>query len=234
AKKGIYVDGDTTLHSSLHANMFPVAFGMTPAGRRGKILDFIHSRKMACSVYGSQFLMDALYEVADADYALHLLTKDDDRSWYNMLRVGSTISLEAWDNKYKPNQDWNHIWGAAPANIIPRKLMGVEPLEPGFDRVRIRPQIASLAWAKAVIPTVKGAISLDIKNGAGEYRMKLTIPANMESEVYLPLPPHSAKKYTVTIDGKTIKTTALKDAQFISLGTIPAGNHEILLLLQAL
>lgn len=34
---------------------------------------------MACSVYGSQFLMDALYNVGGADYALQMLTKTDDQ-----------------------------------------------------------------------------------------------------------------------------------------------------------
>jgi hypothetical protein len=224
SKNGYYVDGDTTGHSSLHANMFPVVFGMAPSGKMKNILDFIQSRKMACSVYGSQFLMEALYEASDAEYALHLLTKTDDRSWYNMIRVGSTISLEAWDNKYKPNQDWNHIWGAAPANIIPRKLMGVEPLAPGFDKVRVKPQLASLSRAKAVIPTIKGAIRLEIENRNGEYHMRLTIPANMESEVYLPL---LSKKYEVTTNGNVQKTAKVKDAPFICLGVLPSGNYTI-------
>lgn len=223
-KLGYYVDGDTTRHASLHANMFPVAFGMVPSGRMNKVVDFIHSRKMACSVYGSQFLMDALYEASDADYALSMLTKTDDRSWYNMIRVGSTISLEAWDNKYKPNQDWNHAWGAVPANTIPRKLMGVEPLMPGFDKVRIKPQLASLSWAKAVIPTIKGEIRMDIENKKGEYQMKLTIPANMEGLVYLPL---FSKKYEVKSNGVKLKTSQVKDAPFISLGNIPSGTYTI-------
>jgi hypothetical protein len=184
----------------------------------------MQSRRMACSVYGSQFLMEALYEASDAEYALYLLTKTDDRSWYNMIRAGSTISMEAWDNKYKSNQDWNHAWGAAPANIIPRKLMGVEPLAPGFDRVRIRPQTASLARAKALIPTIKGEISLEIENREGEYRMQLTIPANMDSEVYLPL---LSKKYEVTTNGVVQKTTKVKDAPFIYLGSLPPGNYTI-------
>ena len=226
SRKGYYVDGDTTDHASLHTNMFPVAFGMVPQGKMGKVLDFIRSRKMACSVYGSQFLMDALYEANDSEYALEMLTKTDDRSWYNMIRVGSTISLEAWDNKYKPNQDWNHAWGAAPANIIPRKLMGVEPLVPGFDKVRIKPQVASLEYAKAIIPTIKGDISLSIENKKGEYRMEMTIPANMESEVYLPV---LSKKYEVKTNGNVQKTTFTKNVPFISLGTLPPGKYSIIM-----
>jgi len=225
-QSGYYVDGDTTRHASLHANMFPVAFGMTPAAKLNKVIEFIRSRDMACSVYGSQFLMDALYEASDAEYALSMLTKTDDRGWYNMIRVGSTISLEAWDNKYKPNQDWNHAWGAAPANIIPRRLMGVEPLTPGFDKVRIKPQIASLTYAKAIIPTIKGSISMDISNQKGEYRLQITIPPNMESEVYLPF---LSKKYHVTTNGSFQKTTLFKDAPFVSLGVIPSGTYTILM-----
>ncbi len=225
-KKGYYVDGDTTDHSSLHANMFPVAFGMVPQNKMSGVVDFIHTRKMACSVYGSQFLMDALYSASDAEYALSMLTKTDDRGWYNMIRVGSTISLEAWDNKYKPNQDWNHAWGAAPANIIPRKLMGVEPLLPGFEKVLIKPQLASLSWAKAVIPTIKGEISLAIENKKGEYHMQVTIPANMESEVYLPL---LSNKYEVKTNGIIQKTVRVKNAPFLSLGNIPSGLYTIVM-----
>ena len=225
-KLGRYVDGDTTNHSSVHANMFPVAFGMTPPGKLNSVIDFIQSRGMACSVYASQFLMDALYEASDSEYALNLMTKTDDRSWYNMIRVGSTITLEAWDNKYKPNQDWNHAWGAAPGNIIPRKLMGVEPIEPGFNKVRIKPQTASLEWAKAVIPTIKGAISLNVENKKGEYRMELAIPANMESEVYLPL---LSKKYEVSVNGIKQSTTLSKDAPFVCLGNIPSGKYTIVM-----
>ena len=177
---------------------------------------------MACSVYGSQFLMDALYEANDAEYALHMLTKTDDRSWYNMIRVGSTISLEAWDNKYKPNQDWNHAWGAAPANIIPRRLMGVEPLTPGFATARIKPQLASLEWAEATIPTIRGAIRMEVENKADTYVLRVTIPANMDAEVYLPLP---SGKYTVTNNGVPVKVAKVKGEPFLSVGKIGSGSY---------
>lgn len=216
----MYVDGDTTNHSSLHANMFPVAFGMMPK-EKNNIIDFIKSRGMACSVYGSQFLMDALYEADEADYALAMLTKTDDRGWYNMIRAGSTISLEAWDNKYKPNQDWNHAWGAAPANIIPRKLMGVEPIEPGFEKIRIKPQIASLSRAKATIPTIRGDVNIEINHNKGEYIMKIEIPPNMEGDVYLPL---LSNIQSVLVNNKKLRIRHTKGSSFISLGNFWLSN----------
>lgn len=227
-KKGYYKDGISTGHSSLHANMFALAFGLAPEKNQKAVTDFIRSRRMACSVYGAQFLMDALYEGHDADYALALLTDTTDRSWYNMIRVGSTITLEAWDDKYKPNQDWNHAWGAVPANTIPRKLMGIEPVGAGYETVRIKPQSGSLEWAKIELPTIRGTIRLAIENkqgGKGDYTLTLEIPANMTSEIFLPLP--SFKNYKVTHNGTEIKPSLVKGEPFLSVGTVVSGSHEL-------
>ncbi len=224
AGKGYFLDGlaSETDHASLHGNMFPLAFDLLPQGKRQGVVDFIRTRGMACSVYGAQFLMDALYKAYDAGYALHLLTKTDDRSWYNMLRVGSTITLEAWDNKYKPNQDWNHAWGAAPANIIPRRLMGVLPLTPGCGTVCIKPQTASLEWAEATIPTIRGSIRMAVERTANAYTLNVAIPANMDADVYLPLP---AGRYTVTKNGRPITVSEVKGEPFLSVGKIGSGHY---------
>lgn len=219
---GYYKDGISSTHHSLHANMFPLAFNLVPSKLKKRIVDFLHTRGMACSVYGSQFLLDALYNADDADYALTLLNSKNSRSWYNMLQVGSTITLEAWDAKFKPNLDWNHAWGAAPANIIPRKLMGVEPLLPGFQKIRIKPQPSNLTWAKAVIPTIKGSVRISFKQETEKtFILNVSIPANTDAEVWCP---RIDKKGIMYINGKEIKGR-ISDKYIIL--NIPSGNYEI-------
>lgn len=185
---GRYVDGEGSSHSALHANMFPLAFDLVPPEHVPGVLDFIESRGMACSVYGAQYLLDALYKAGRDDYALELLTATHDRSWAHMLyTVGSTITTEAWDNKYKENQDWNHAWGAVPANAIPRLLMGIEPLEPGFSRMRIRPQTGTLAHAGITTPTIRGAVELEVVHDNGPWKGKVSVPANTTAEFHVPV-----------------------------------------------
>ena len=186
--KGIYRDGEGTDHASLHANMFALDFGLVPKEHLRTVADFIKSRGMACSVYGAQYLLEALYAAGQGDYALQLLTATNDRGWAHMLHdVGSTITLEAWDRKYKPNLDWNHAWGAAPANIIPRLLMGVEPIEPGFKKLRIRPQPGSLKQATIQVPTVRGPVRVAVRQESnGVFHLACHIPANTTAEVHLP------------------------------------------------
>lgn len=111
-----------------------------------------------------------------------------------MIRTGSTITMEAWDNQFKPNQDWNHAWGAVPANVIPRKLMGIEPLEPGFKKIRIKPQPGNLSRAEIKFPTIRGEVNVSFLNNHGNlFQLNTTIPANTTADVYLPFPSKSCK-----------------------------------------
>ncbi len=185
-ERGIYVDGIGTDHASLHANMMPLAFGLVPEEHYESVVNFVKSRGMACSVYGSQFLMDGLYNAGEEDYALDLLVDTSDRSWYNMIRIGSTITLEAWDNKYKNNLDWNHAWGAVPANVIPRGLWGIKPKTPGFGIATIKPQMSKLKSSSIEVPTVRGTIKGTFThNGPRLQTYEIEIPGNMVAEFSL-------------------------------------------------
>lgn len=192
--RGIYIDGlddqsgKPSNHASLHANMIPLALGLVAPEHVRTVADFVESRGMACSVYGAQFLLDGLYDAGRDRAALALMNARHDRSWYHMIDpVGSTMTLEAWDMKYKPNLDWNHAWGAVPANVIPRKLMGIEPLEPGFKRFRLRPQPGTLAHAAIRTPTPRGPVEVRFTRPEGRWRVEFSVPAGTAAEVHLPV-----------------------------------------------
>jgi hypothetical protein len=198
---GYYRDGVGTDHGSVHANMLPLAFDIVPDAYKTSVAEFVKSRGMACSVYGSQYLMEGLYNAGEADYALELMTATHDRSWYNMIKIGSTISVEAWDMKYKPNSDWNHAWGAAPANIIPRGLWGIQPKIPGFDIVSIKPQMGTLKNSSITMPTLKGQIKAEYKKlGARLTEYTIELPANMAGEFNMDFSPQSV----VSLNGETV------------------------------
>jgi hypothetical protein len=219
--RGIYVDGEGSTHASLHANMMPLAFDLVPLEYRHGVVAFIKSRGMACSVYGAQYLLEGLYRANEAQYALDLLLANDDRSWANMLRVGSTMTLEAWDWKYKNNLDWNHAWGAAPANIIPRYLMGVRPLEPGFGKVLIQPQPGNLASAQLRLPTIRGTIRVGFERHGKAFKLEVDLPGNITARVALPI--GSIREPDVTLDG--VSVIGLEQGGFIVIDGVPPGRH---------
>jgi len=183
AIRGTYVDGEGSNHASQHCNLFPLAFGLVPPERRASVVAYVKSRGIACSVYSAQYLLEGLFEVREAEHAIGLMTSGGLRSWRNMLDQGATLTWEAWDQSLKPNQDWNHAWGAAPVNIISRYVLGVRPLEPGYGRIVIDPQLGGLTELSGVVPTIRGAIHVRAwKDQYGGTRCKAQVPANIVYE----------------------------------------------------
>lgn len=201
---GVYVDGEGSSHSSLHANMMPLAFGIVPEEYKKSVADFVKSRGMACSVYGAQYLLEGLYNSGEQQYALDLMRASNDRSWYNMIKLGSTITMEAWDMKFKPNSDWNHAWGAVPANIISRCLWGIIPKTPGFEIVQIKPQLGDLKNSIIVVPSIKGQIkgSYQVINEKNR-KYQLELPANIKGEFIFKSIPGDV----VIVNGKEVNSS---------------------------
>ncbi|WP_430931267.1 alpha-L-rhamnosidase C-terminal domain-containing protein [Saccharicrinis sp. 156] len=186
--RGVYIDGEGSKHASLHANMFPLAFNLVPEEYKESVIDFIKTRGMACSVYGAQYLLDGLFNANEPAYALKLITDTThDRTWWNMIEIGSTMALEAWDMKYKPNSDWNHAWGTAPLNVITRQLWGITPKTPGFASMQIKPQLTNLQFSEIKVPTIKGSIEAKyIKSDRNEQIYEIKLPKGMSGEFILP------------------------------------------------
>jgi hypothetical protein len=198
---GIFRDGVGTDHSSIHANFFPLAFGLVPEDNVDDVLSWLKDKDMACSPYAAQYFMESLFQNGADDKALKLITADGDRSWKHMVDSGTTISWEAWDLKYKPNQDWNHAWGAAPANLLPRFVLGVEPLAPGWTSARIRPCPGGLKHARGQVPTSKGPIEVDW-NSETSFTMTIKLPAMMKANVELPAADGST---SVLVNGERVE-----------------------------
>lgn len=214
------LDGEGAGHSSLHANFFALAFGLVPGEKMAAVVSFIHSRGMACSVYGAQFLLDALSRVNDQEYAVRLLTSTEKRSWYNMLREGASMTMEAWGQEYKPNQDWCHAWGTAPANYIVRHLAGIQPLTPGFGEVEIKPQPGSLEHAALTYRTIRGDIEESFDNKRDSFRLRITLPGNTIGHVYLPCRSGSA---VVRMDGHVVKVSYYEG--YCEIRHVNPGKH---------
>ncbi len=184
---GIYVDGEDSRHHSLHGNMLPLAFGLIPDSLVPGVLRFLRTRGMACSVYGAQFLLDALFAAGDDEHAFSLLTDTGERGWAHMLHdLGSTMTLEAWDPRFKPNLDWNHAWGAAPANLIPRWILGVQPLQPGFQRVRVQPHPGPLNELRGRVPLPQGPLDIQMERSPSGWSLTVDLPDGVHGDIYLP------------------------------------------------
>ncbi len=92
---------------------------------------------------------------------------NDIREYYGyMLDHGATTFWDLCDPTEPAGIDHSlphalsqcHGWNGGPCYLLPAHVLGVQPAEPGFARVVVRPALADLAWAEGVIPTPHGDI----------------------------------------------------------------------------
>ncbi len=204
--RGVYLDGEGTDHASQHANLFALAFGLVPAEHCTSVTDYVIKRGMSCSVYAAQYLLEGLFQSGAGAEALALMTASTDRSWRHMVESGTTITWEAWDQKYKPNQDWNHAWGAAPANLLPRFVLGVQPLSPGYSRVVIRPCTSGLQFADGKVPTIHGPITVRWSHAAS-FKMSVSLPVGVQAHIELPASDNSRE---IRVGGRSVQAHRVK------------------------
>ena len=159
---------------------------------------------MPGNVYSAVWALEALYSLdADRGTAGHaLMVSENTNTWRAMLRRGATTTSEAWTPSEKPNLTWSHPWGAAPAGAIPRLLMGITPLAPGFASVRIKPMLGNLTAARyRNFPTVRGALHLSVTWDAGTTTMAAyaELPGNVAATFVLPTAAVGANGTSVTV-----------------------------------
>ena len=51
-----------------------------------------------------------------------------------------------------------HAWASGPAAILPEAVLGLRPLDDGWSRFEVRPDLGDLEWAAAVVPAPGGDI----------------------------------------------------------------------------
>lgn len=183
-----YLDGKGVTHSSLHANVYALFFGIVPLERKKGVIKYIKTKGMACGVYTSYFLLSALYEACEADYAWSLLTSRKVNSWLHMIDdLNCTMTAEVWDPSQKPNMTFSHPWAAGPLPVISRNIMGLSPLEAGYRKIRICPQPGPLLNAEIKVPLLAGQITIRFDIDKAIMNVQYSVPGNVE--VYASAPP---------------------------------------------
>lgn len=74
-----------------------------------------------------------------------------------------------------------HGWAGGPTAWLSEHVLGIRPLEPGFRRVRIRPHLGDLEWAKGTMPTPHGLIRVHHRRRAdGSIESDIRVPEGVE------------------------------------------------------
>ena len=180
-----------------------VLAGMSDAKKTAELLQR-DGAKGVSTFYGF-YVLQALAKAGEMDAALDIVRT----YWGAMLDRGATTFWEdfdlAWlegsgriDELTPPGKkdlhgdfgaycyegfrhSFCHGWASGPTAWLSQNVLGIQPLEPGFAKVRIAPQLGSLKWVEGTYPTPRGPIHVRHERQAGgDIKMDVQVPDGVE------------------------------------------------------
>jgi alpha-L-rhamnosidase len=143
---------------------------------------------------GTPLILDALEIAGYPDLAMSMLTQDQSPSWLYAVKMGATTIWERWDSMLPDGSinpgsmtSFNHYAYGAVADWMHRSVAGLASLEPGYRRIRVKPNLAgTLTRASARHDSPYGEISVAWTRDGTEFGLDLDLPFGVSAEVWLP------------------------------------------------
>lgn len=186
---GSYDNGSQT------ASLLPLAFGLTPAGHRGKSFGFLVSRitesgrpSLGTGLVGGQWLMRTLTAWGRADIAHDLAVREEYPGWGYMIRKGATTIWELWngDNADPYMNSRNHVMLLGDLiTWLFEDVAGIGPASPGFQSLRLRPHFV-FDEVSCSHHSIRGPISSNWKITNDKVAWEVTLPPNTSAWAELP------------------------------------------------
>lgn len=234
-------DPAAAAHSAIQSTIYAAAAGLADgnATLAAQLSRYLIRRDLGpSSCMTGKWVLDACYRLAvfdpvgaAADYALQLLSRTTYPSWGYMLAIGATTTLEAWRPADKWNTDWAHPWCASPAYAIPRLLLGMQPLAPGWARLRIAPQPSTLEAIQARIPSPQGSlvVAYSWDQSAATVQLDVGVLRGQTAQVCLVLPSAHAGGGNLFVDG--VKASTVPWGRMLCTSTdLAEGQHSVRLI----
>ena len=111
----------------------------------------VEHRMVEAEPFFRYVLHDGLARSGRAD-----LVADLCRDWQVFLDAGETSWPECWVGGTRC-----HGWSSTPIRDLIVHTLGISPASPGYDSVRVVPQLGGLEWARATVPTPHGPVTVE-------------------------------------------------------------------------
>lgn len=184
----IHHDGSLSQVISIQTNIMAYLCGCVEGDREKLLVDYILDPPADFVQIGSPFMSFFYYEALEKVGGYQKLLDSIRKKWGEMLRFGATTCWETFlgFEAHRLTRSHCHGWSAAPGYFLPRTILGVKPLSPGFQKFVVTPQSCGLSWARGEVPTPYGTIAVEWKYENGQITVECTAPEECEYTVLLP------------------------------------------------
>ncbi|MFL5997798.1 MAG: alpha-L-rhamnosidase C-terminal domain-containing protein [Streptomyces sp.] len=176
-------------------NALAVVAGLAPSARHEAIVEVLRNHTNA-SPYLEFYVLEALYLMRRPRVAETRMRR---RYAQQVADPGYTL-WELW-TKGGPGTD-NHAWNGGPLYALSAYAAGVRPATPGYRTFDVLPQPGGLTQLSAVVPTVRGHITVDLRRE--EDRVELSVRTPDAAMARIGVPVFGGTDPVVTVRGRTV------------------------------
>lgn len=148
----------------VNSNALAAAFGVADKDRARRILGRILTDGAFSDYqpYFAHFVLEAIFKNdLTEEFTLHVI--DRWREQHRICPKGLAEGFLPPEPTYR--FDHSHAWGGTPLYSLPRALIGLEILEPGMRKIRLKPTLLGLEWARVELPTPHGTVTVEQRRG---------------------------------------------------------------------
>lgn len=176
--KGLYREGPAYEEYSQHAQLWAVLSGLAKGERGKSIMEkaLVDESLIPCSFVLQFYFFRALEEAG-----LYAKTEALWGMWQELIELDCVTVPEI---PGKNTRSECHAWGSLLLHELPRKFLGVSPLSPGYEKVKIQPIGLYMKEMSGVVPTPYGEVHVGW-SGDGEH---FTISGNTPVPAVVVLP----------------------------------------------
>jgi alpha-L-rhamnosidase len=140
--------------------------------------------------YTSAYELFARFETGDTAGALALI-----RNEWGLMRhnspyySGATWEYVSLDGTPGLGEGTSlaHGWASGPTSALSNYVLGVRPVEAGYETWLIEPQPGDLAWAGGTVPTPHGPIAVAWQKSGQGFNLEVWVPAGTRGTVGVPV-----------------------------------------------
>ena len=177
--EGLYFDRPGGPEISQYGNAWAIVAGFADQRVCDRIFErFPHDEKLAPgSFFWLHFGFTAMFKAGHyGDISKHL------GPWHESISYGLSTFVE--ENSY-----WRsmcHAWSAHPILEFQQRILGIAPLQPGYEAVEIKPNLAGLTHASGSLCTPRGLIEVSWKQSGDKFALEASVPAGIATTVIAP------------------------------------------------
>jgi hypothetical protein len=155
-----------------YSNIFSIIYSMTDNDRKKAICQNVLLNKNILKIttpYMKFYELSALAECGQYSDVINEI----ENYWGGMLDLGATTFWESYNPDEKGLQHYSnghpdrpfakslcHAWGAGPIYILGKYYLGVQPVEPGYRKFIIRPNLGGLDFIEGTVPLPFGKVEI--------------------------------------------------------------------------